>query len=213
MISMETLIQRSVNKMGNVREPVRRKAVELIELAYAEGIYVQISSGYRSYEEQAKLYGQGRPDYHWNGIKYGHEGRIVTHARPGESVHNEGRAVDFFLVSSDGKTALWTVNDRWRRVAAIAKSLGFNWGGEWHSFPDYPHLEWPRTNASVYQRGDTGSAVKEVQRKLLDHGYHLGEHGVDGRFGPVTEAAVRQFQEDHAIDVDGIVGPVTQALL
>src|SRR5690606_33820569 len=92
---------------------------------------VQISSGYRSNAEQQKLYNQGRTT----------PGNIVTNARPGQSVHNYGLAIDFFLVSDDGNRALWTVNNKWKRVAAIGKSMGFQWGGDWKSFPDYPHLD------------------------------------------------------------------------
>ncbi|WP_072272750.1 peptidoglycan-binding protein [Peribacillus simplex] len=36
---------------------------------------------------------------------------------------------------------MWTVNTKWKRVAAIGKELGFKWGGDWTSFKDYPHLE------------------------------------------------------------------------
>lgn len=76
--------------------------------------------------------------------KYGSIGSIVSNAKPGTSVHNYGLAIDYFLVSDDGNISLWTVNDKWRRVAAIAKSMGFEWGGDWTSFKDYPHLQYTK---------------------------------------------------------------------
>ncbi|MEK4082387.1 M15 family metallopeptidase [Psychrobacillus sp. FSL K6-1415] len=105
---------------------------------------VQISSGFRSNEEQAYIYGQGRPSYTWNNKKYGSSGSIVSKAKPGTSVHNYGLAIDYFLVSDDGNQSLWTVNDKWKRVGAIAKSMGFEWGGDWTSFRDYPHLQFTK---------------------------------------------------------------------
>lgn len=131
-VSLETLIDRSVNNMGKGIHPVvKESAVEVIRRAYKEGIYVQFSSGYRSNEEQQRLYNQGRTT----------PGNVVTNARPGESLHNYGLAIDYFLVSADGKQSLWSVNNNWRRVAAIGKSLGFEWGGDWRGFVDYPHLQ------------------------------------------------------------------------
>ncbi len=131
-VSLKTLLDRSIKNMGNGMNPVvKESALELIKRAYDEGIYVQISSGYRSFAAQNKLYAKGRTA----------PGNIVTHAKGGQSNHNFGLAVDYFLVSDDGKRALWTVNSKWRRVAAIAKSLGFSWGGDWKGFVDYPHLE------------------------------------------------------------------------
>ena len=32
--------------------------------------------------------------------------------------------------------------DFFHRAAAIAKEMGFEWGGDWSSFPDRPHLQW-----------------------------------------------------------------------
>lgn len=54
--------------------------------------------------------------------------------------------------------------------------------------------------------GSRGDDVRECQRKLNLHGGGLVEDGV---FGGLTDGAVRRFQSDEGIDVDGIVGPIT----
>lgn len=131
-VELQTLLERSEKNMGSgMNSVVKESALELIKRAYKEGIYVQISSGFRSFADQNALYAQGRTK----------SGNVVTNARGGYSNHNFGLAIDYFLVSDDGNTALWTVNDKWRRVAAMGKELGFAWGGDWSSFRDYPHLE------------------------------------------------------------------------
>lgn len=58
--------------------------------------------------------------------------------------------------------------------------------------------------------GSEGSAVKELQTNLIKLKYSCGEAGADGDFGNGTEAAVRAFQKDHNLVVDGIVGTVTK---
>ncbi|MFC9398033.1 peptidoglycan-binding protein [Streptomyces sp. NPDC057027] len=58
------------------------------------------------------------------------------------------------------------------------------------------------------QQGSHGPAVRKLQRLLNDHLPDL-QLVVDGRFGPVTDARVREFQQRVAIAVDGIVGPQT----
>ena len=65
----------------------------------------------------------------------------------------------------------------------------------------------------VYGRGtrDTGKGgpVAAIQQTLVDKGYELPIHKVDGKYGPETAAAVKKFQEDEGVKVDGIVGPET----
>jgi DNA invertase Pin-like site-specific DNA recombinase/peptidoglycan hydrolase-like protein with peptidoglycan-binding domain len=62
--------------------------------------------------------------------------------------------------------------------------------------------------------GSTPSAaVRRVQQALRSKGYSLGPPGVDGRFGPLTAAAVRNLQADYGLLVDGIVGPKTRKLV
>lgn len=59
------------------------------------------------------------------------------------------------------------------------------------------------------RRGNYGEAVKQLQQRLQDLGYDLGICGVDGDYGQATEKAVKAFQKDHGLKVDGIAGPKT----
>ena len=59
----------------------------------------------------------------------------------------------------------------------------------------------------LLKKGSTGLAVKQLQQALRDLGYDPG--AADGQFGSKTEAAVKSFQGDHDIAVDGIVGDIT----
>lgn len=61
------------------------------------------------------------------------------------------------------------------------------------------------------EMGMSGSVVQSVQYMLEDTGY-LSD-GADGIFGDGTATAVRRFQADHGLDVDGIVGSQTMAAL
>lgn len=54
--------------------------------------------------------------------------------------------------------------------------------------------------------GNSGIAVRVLQRLLLSNGYSVR---VDGMFGALTEAAVKAFQNKRNLVVDGIVGQRT----
>ena len=64
--------------------------------------------------------------------------------------------------------------------------------------------------ARTLRKGNRGDDVKWLQQRLNVYGAGLA---VDGDFGPVTEAAVREYQLRHGLAVDGIVGPVTRKAL
>lgn len=60
------------------------------------------------------------------------------------------------------------------------------------------------------RKGSRGAKVKELQENLQKLGYDIGRWGADGDFGNDTYLAVRKFQEDHNLEVDGIVGKGTR---
>lgn len=61
----------------------------------------------------------------------------------------------------------------------------------------------------LLRNGDSGTAVKILQAFLTAYKYNIGNYGIDGEFGIDTESAVRQFQKNSEIEVDGIVGKDT----
>jgi hypothetical protein len=106
-------------------------------------------------------------------------------------------------------------------VTAFA-AIGFEWGGDWDRLKDYQHFEAAERSsgsgdASCASYADNagrypvrlcqrGAAVVQVQAHLVRQGFTVD---VDGYFGSATEAAVRQFQTDHGLEADGLVGPRT----
>src|SRR5215216_2997524 len=62
----------------------------------------------------------------------------------------------------------------------------------------------------LVRKGDRDHPVKTLQYLLRARGHTVT---VDGIFGPMTEAAVRSFQQQKGLAVDGIVGPNTWSAL
>ncbi|MBR3739868.1 MAG: peptidoglycan-binding protein [Clostridia bacterium] len=61
-------------------------------------------------------------------------------------------------------------------------------------------------NAKLLQRGDSGSAVKALQQRLVQLGYLSA---ADGIYGPKTVNAVADFQRNNGLTADGIAGTMT----
>lgn len=67
------------------------------------------------------------------------------------------------------------------------------------------------SSAVTLTRGSRGETVKKLQQALSEQGYSVGE--VDGIYGAQTQEAVKQFQKDNGLTVDGIAGDKTLAAL
>ena len=62
---------------------------------------------------------------------------------------------------------------------------------------------------TLYRVGSTGREVAKLQEALAAAGYDVGSAGADGVYGKDTAAAVKQYQKDHGLAVDGIAGKNT----
>ena len=67
------------------------------------------------------------------------------------------------------------------------------------------------TALASFECGDEGQEVIDIQKRLVELQYKVSN--VDGKFGPETEAAVKQFQTDKSLEVDGIIGNDTYRAL
>lgn len=59
---------------------------------------------------------------------------------------------------------------------------------------------------TTLQNGSRGAEVKKLQESLVAAGYNVT---ADGQYGPKTAAAVRQYQQDNGLSVDGMAGEQT----
>lgn len=77
--------------------------------------------------------------------------------------------------------------------------------------PRYYLITGKRTAADMplLKRGAKGADVKTLQNLLIKAGYSCGECGADGSFGADTEKAVKAYQKDHNLEVDGEAGKNT----
>ncbi len=87
-----------------------------------------------------------------------------------------------------------------------------------NDFPEYPSSSVPaQNNAQTFQftkvlrYGDSGELVSALQSRLKELGYY--DARISGGFYKVTRNAVRAFQSQNGLHVDGIAGQQTQEAL
>jgi peptidoglycan/xylan/chitin deacetylase (PgdA/CDA1 family) len=68
-----------------------------------------------------------------------------------------------------------------------------------------------RRESDALRRGDRGAAVGDLQTRLVEQHYFLGD--IDGHYGYLTEQAVTAFQKVHGLDADGVAGTSTMDAL
>lgn len=150
-VDLSVLDERSAKNVATLHPKVQQVFKNWIAecqiLAKAFNYEYKAISGNRTWEEQAKIYAQGRTA----------PGKIVTNAKPGFSNHNYGIAVDMG-VFKDGKYLDGSKPSEaeafHRKAAEIAEKYNIEWGGSWKSFKDYPHFE--------YRTGKTISQLRQI---------------------------------------------------
>ncbi|HDT9439797.1 TPA: M15 family metallopeptidase [Listeria monocytogenes] len=109
----------NVNKLADNTKAAARK---LLDWAENNGIEVLIYETIRTKEQQSANVANGA-------------------SQTMRSYHLVGQALDF--VMAKGKTVDWGAyrSDKGKKFVAKARSLGFEWGGDWSGFVDNPHLQ------------------------------------------------------------------------
>jgi hypothetical protein len=139
----------SARTIKNLTPAAQAAAIALVEAAAASGIKLEIVNGFRSSQDQAKLFAQGRTE----------PGPIVTYAKPGSSLHESGMAFDVAVTNSKGKPT-WP-NDRalWQQIGAIGESVGLTWGGRFPELNPGQPEDLDHFQVSKQKQLDTVSAV------------------------------------------------------
>ncbi|MBN2664381.1 MAG: M15 family metallopeptidase [Bacteroidales bacterium] len=119
--SFKTWDKYTNQRITNLHPSIRTDVYRAIQELQRKGINVRIASGYRSFKEQNEIFAKVPK---------------VTKAQGGQSYHNYGLAVDVYEIKS-GK--LYEGNRK--EIAAVFKKFGFDWGGDWPTFKDYPHFQ------------------------------------------------------------------------
>lgn len=135
---MDNITNTRINKLHPVVRDEVLKIITECDAALTGRAKVRITQSLRTFQEQEQLYAIGRTK----------SGKKVTNAKPGQSIHNYGLAVDICLMI-DGKTASWDTakdwdNDQvadWHECVKIFSKYGWEWGGNWKTFKDLPHFE------------------------------------------------------------------------
>jgi peptidoglycan hydrolase-like protein with peptidoglycan-binding domain len=152
-------------------------------------------------------------------------GDIVFFASGGEACHVgivEARNGSYSVTTIEGNTSV-TSNDNGGRVMRRVRTYGNPYKKGGWGILGFAHYQGGAGKATAtktatssrnwLQKGDKGQAVKELQTMLMKAGYSCGKYGADGEFGADTEKAVRAYQINHGLVVDGQAGVKTVASL
>lgn len=173
--------------------------------------YISCQTGYEKFKAKGRVYSSpkvGDVVVFWNGSRYSHTE---------------------FVIGVNGKTFI-TCGGNTAVSGAVANGGGVFYGKTYtlntskHKFlrPDYAsilgsNITVPTTSSSTtsstLEKGATGSDVKTMQKMLIACGYTCGSFGADGDFGSGTLAALKAFQKDFNLDVDGLYGSISKKTL
>lgn len=113
-----------------LRPDVADNCRKWLELCREAGLDALVTQTVRDREYQEYLYAQGRT----------RPGSIITNGRvPTFHADTVGCAFDF---CKNIKGHEYDDNAFFHKAAALAKGMGFSWGGDWKSFVDMPHIQW-----------------------------------------------------------------------
>lgn len=149
---------------------LQKKYAQLIKLCSKKGIKIGVAECLRTKAEQDALYIKGRTA----------PGKIVTNAKGSSysSMHQWGVAFDFYLkmdIDRDGQISDDAYNNAkkmFNQVGALAKSIGLEWGGDWKSIKDLPHIQlkdWGSTTSKLKAKYGTPEKFMATWKSTAGH--------------------------------------------
>jgi len=172
----------SSRSLTDLTPAMREKAQAFFDAAKRNGLDLLVTCTFRSLEEQARLYGQGRnladvafeiarcPLFGFGKIEQMDfapriKARRLTNALPGLSWHNYGEAMD--CVPMKSSKPVWDCRDElWQVYGDCAHEVGLFWAGDWKRFRflEFPHMQLrAKSNPlKVYTPAEALAALKEI---------------------------------------------------
>lgn len=186
--------------------PVAAKAYsEMVAAAAQDGIVWEITDSYRDLETQKKI-----------AVKKGLYSKGGRAASPGKSNHGWGSAVDL-KVTRGSKEHQWLQNNAARFGFSTISREPWHWehkasaeevkSGKIDSTKGSDRKQVASPQLGTIKIGAKGDQVRALQTRLVNLNYSLPVHGIDGIFGPETEAAVKQFQQENGFKATGEITP------
>lgn len=173
------------------------KSKKLVTACKGQGLLIGIGECYRTVEEQDKLYAKGRTT----------AGSIVTNAKGSSysSHHQWGTAFDIYR--NDGKGAYNDSDGFFKKVGAIGKQIGLEWGGDWTDPVDKPHFQLPYWGSTTRKLKRIYKTPDEFKKTWGD--YEVVEETyieVDGKDVPVRRILKDGTNYIAIRDIAGAVG-------
>jgi peptidoglycan L-alanyl-D-glutamate endopeptidase CwlK len=210
--------ERNLKAINTLAPNTKQAALKWLDYCKKNNIEVLVTEGLRDIETQ-KL-----------NVKAGKSQTL-------KSYHLVGQAFDFVPVITKGNIDYQSYKkEPWTKAIDYAKSIGFEWGGDWKTFIDLPHLQFnykgygtdkvleqvvkPHTEVKAEEIVNSdvvpfpgkalkvGSKGKDVER--IQRALKLNVTGV---FDGATTRAVKEYQKRKGLAADGVVGQITWSKL
>lgn len=117
------------NSLSSLNPYVAQLARRFLALTKANNLDVRIQAVFRSWDEEDRLYAQGRTT----------PGDVITNTRGGESYHNWGLAFDAAPFENG---AVSNDLEKFRKMGRLGQQVGLEWGGTFKDIVDLPHFQY-----------------------------------------------------------------------
>lgn len=160
--------------------------IEAIKNKLPAGWNAKLISGHRTPSDQFEIYKKGREFVNGTWRKTGTTfTNIDGFAKLSRHNYLPALSIDIGLFRPDGK---YETASHYAKVAAGAKLLKLDWGGDWRTFKDQPHIEVPPT--MLFRRSPVLDTALQWQKYLYHAGAYTG--ALDGQFGANSIKALKK---------------------